>query len=199
MESNRELDAAHQVPDAVGVRTVLAPGVLSKALETMDRARGHLYGFHQLTGSAAFELGDAVRLLREAGHDEQAARVERDIVGRNVIPGHGAFQIIEACNSTYYQPFAAMERGIVDELGAGRDHLHEAGLKAARRTHHHPDHTATPPPPETQPVEVRARPRSAGSGSDPGPSCSARGSRPSGSDQPDCAGVWPLSFRGHGA
>ncbi|WP_328981199.1 hypothetical protein OG258_02525 [Streptomyces mirabilis] len=145
MENNRESDAAHQVPDGVGVKTVLALGALSKALETTERARGHLYGFHQLTGSADFELGDAVRLLREAGHDEQAARVERDIVGRNVIPGHWTFEIIEAYNSTYYQPFAAMERGIVEELAAGRDHLHEARLKAARRTQYHPDHTATPP------------------------------------------------------
>ncbi len=48
---------------------------LSKVLETTDRARGHLYGFHQLTGSADFDLGEAVRLLREAGHDEQAARL----------------------------------------------------------------------------------------------------------------------------
>ncbi|WP_329327272.1 hypothetical protein [Streptomyces mirabilis] len=145
MENNRESDAAHQVPDGVDVKTVLALGALSKALETTERARGHLYGFHQLTGSADFELGDAVRLLREAGHDEQAARVERDIVGRNVIPGHWTFEIIEAYNSTYYQPFAAMERGVVEELAAGRDHLHEARLKATRRTQYHPDHTATPP------------------------------------------------------
>ncbi|WP_162688408.1 MULTISPECIES: hypothetical protein [unclassified Streptomyces] len=33
---------------------------LSKALETTERARGHLYGFHQLTGTADFELGDAL-------------------------------------------------------------------------------------------------------------------------------------------
>lgn len=145
MDSNREMDAAHQVPDGVDDETARALGVLSKALETTERARGYLYGFHQLTGSADLELGEAVRLLREAGHDEQAARVEREIVGRNVIPGHWTFQIIEAYNSSYYQPFAALERDVVDELAAGHDHLHEARLKTARRTHHHPDHTATPP------------------------------------------------------
>ncbi|MFF2998715.1 hypothetical protein ACFVTC_29800 [Streptomyces sp. NPDC057950] len=145
MDSERATDPAHQVPDGVDDKTVLALGALSKALETTERARGHLYGFHQLTGTADLELGDAVRLLREAGHDEQAARVERDIVGRDVIPGHWTFQIIEAYNTTYYQPFAATERDIVGELAAGRDHLHEARLKGARRTHHHRDHTATPP------------------------------------------------------
>ncbi|MER5758825.1 hypothetical protein [Streptomyces sp. NPDC002082] len=137
-------DPEHQVPDAVDEKTVRASGALSKALETTERARGHLYGFHQLTGTADFEL-DAVRLLREAGHEEQAARVEREIVGRNVIPGHWTFQIVEAYNETYYRPFAAVERDLADELAGGRDHLLEARLKTKRRTRHHPDHTATPP------------------------------------------------------
>ncbi|MFF3014928.1 hypothetical protein [Streptomyces sp. NPDC057939] len=145
MDSNRETDPAHQVPEGVDEGTVRALGALSKALETTERARGHLYGFHQLTGTADFELGEAVRLLREAGHEEHARRVEREIVGRNVIPGHWTFQIIEAYNSTYYRPFAAVERDVVDELAGGRDHLLEARLKTTRRTPGHPDHTATPP------------------------------------------------------
>lgn len=147
MDSNREMDPAHQVPDGVDEKTVCALGALSKALETTERARGHLYGFHQLTGTADFELGDAVRLLREAGHEEQAARVERELVGRNVIPGCWTFQVIEAYNSTYYRPFAEVERDVLGELAAGRDHLLEARLKAMRTTPHHPDHTATPPAP----------------------------------------------------
>ncbi|GHI85946.1 hypothetical protein [Streptomyces xanthophaeus] len=146
MDRNQEMDPAHEVPDGVDEKTVRALGALSKALETTERARGHLYGFHQLTGTADFELGDAARLLREAGYEEQAARVEHEIVGRNVIPGHWTFQIIEAYDSTYYQPFAAVERAIVDEVAGGRDHLLEARLKTLRRTPHHPDHTATPPP-----------------------------------------------------
>ncbi|MFF3448388.1 hypothetical protein ACFYXJ_14800 [Streptomyces sp. NPDC002667] len=148
MDCNRDMDPAHQVPEDADERTVNALGALSKALETTERARGHLYGFHQLTGTADFELGEAVRLLREAGHDEQALRVERELVGRNVIPGHWTFQLVEAYNSTYYRPFAAMEDDIVGELAAGRDHLFEARLKTARRTHRHPSHTATPPLPE---------------------------------------------------
>ncbi|MEU9233930.1 hypothetical protein [Streptomyces subrutilus] len=145
MDRNSEMDPAHQVPAGVDEKTVRALGALSKALETTERARGHLYGFHQLTGTADFELGDAVRLLREAGLEEQAARIEYDLVGRNVIPGHWTFQIIEAYNSTYYRPFAAAERDIVDEVAGGRDHLLEARLKTIRRTPRHPDHTATPP------------------------------------------------------
>ncbi|MEU7606559.1 hypothetical protein AB0B44_37750, partial [Streptomyces sp. NPDC041003] len=58
MDSNREMDPEHQVPEGVDEKTLRALGALSKALETTERARGHLYGFHQLTGTADFELGD---------------------------------------------------------------------------------------------------------------------------------------------
>ncbi|MFJ5136014.1 hypothetical protein [Streptomyces sp. NPDC088707] len=135
------MDDAHQVPDEVSETTVAALGALSKALETTERARGHLYGFHQLTGTADFQLDDAVRLLREAGHEEAARRVEREVLGRNVIPGHWTFQIVEAYNDTYYRPFVDIERDIVAQLAHGRSHLHEARLKRRRRTDGHPDHT----------------------------------------------------------
>ncbi|MEV7560435.1 hypothetical protein ACGFYY_04220 [Streptomyces sp. NPDC048331] len=138
---NESLDDAHQVPHGVSEKTVAALGALTKALETTERARGHLYGFHQLTGTADFQLDDAVRLLREAGHEAQASRVEREVLGRNVIPGHWTFQIVEAYNTTYYRPFAGIERDIVDQLAEGRDHLLEARMKEQRRTTGHPDHT----------------------------------------------------------
>ncbi|MFJ3913799.1 hypothetical protein [Streptomyces vinaceus] len=101
----------------------------------------NLYGVDQLTGTADFELDDAVRLLREAGHDAQARLVEREILGRNVIPGHWTFQIVEAYNDSYYRPFVAIERDIVAELADGCGHLHEARLKERRRTPGHRDHS----------------------------------------------------------
>ncbi|MEU9982216.1 hypothetical protein [Streptomyces sp. NPDC050856] len=137
-------DAAHRRPAGVSDKTVEALGSLSKALETTERARGHLYAFHQLTGGADLELDSAVQLLREAGHEEEATLVEREILGRNVIPGHWTFQIVEAYNRTYYRPFTDIERDIVRKLADGRDHLYEAEMKEARRTRHHPDHTAAP-------------------------------------------------------
>ena len=91
--------------------TVEALGALSKALETTERARGHLYAFHQLTGGADFELDRAVALLREAGHRDWAGRVQEEILGRNVIPGHWTFQIVESYNDTYYEPFKALDAG----------------------------------------------------------------------------------------
>ncbi|MFH9134170.1 hypothetical protein [Streptomyces sp. NPDC017524] len=139
---HRPPDARHQRPEGVTDTTVEALGALSKALETVERARGALYDFHQLTGSADLALDDAVRLLRAAGHGQHAERVEREILGRNVIPGHWTFQIIEEYNATYYDAFRATEREIRQALAAGRDHLYEAEMKATRRTEGHPDHTA---------------------------------------------------------
>ncbi|MFJ9574894.1 hypothetical protein ACIRQF_00710 [Streptomyces sp. NPDC101191] len=135
-------DGARPAPPAVSDATVEALGSLSKALETVERARGALYTFHQLTGTADFELDRAVRLLRDAGHGEWARRVEGEILGRNVIPDHWTFQIVEAYDGTYYEPFKALERLAVSRLAGGRDHLYEARLKEARRTEGHPDHTA---------------------------------------------------------
>ena len=52
--------------------TVEGLGKLSEALETVDQARGLLYGFHQLTGKADLLLQDAVELFRKAGHTQLA-------------------------------------------------------------------------------------------------------------------------------
>ncbi|MFF7238007.1 hypothetical protein [Streptomyces collinus] len=137
-------DERHRRPEGVDDKTVEALGSLSKALETTERARGSLYAFHQLTGGADLELDRAVRLLREAGHPEWADKVQTEILGRNIIPGHWTFQIVEAYDHTYYRPFRELERAAVDELAQGRDHLYEAEMKEARRTAGHPDHTARP-------------------------------------------------------
>ncbi|MFF3214238.1 hypothetical protein ACFYYB_26640 [Streptomyces sp. NPDC002886] len=137
-------DHDHRRPPDTNHATVEALGSLSKALETVERARGQLYGFHQLTGTADLELDRAVRLLREAGHEEWARRVEREILGRNVIPGHWTFQIIEAYNRTYYEPFRSLEHQVTADLADGRDHLYEAEMKEIRRTAGHPDHSAQP-------------------------------------------------------
>ncbi|MFD5304328.1 hypothetical protein [Streptomyces rochei] len=145
------MEDAHRRPEGVSDETVAALGSLSKALETTERARGHLFSFHQLTGTADLELDRAVELLRAAGHHEWAERVEREILGRNVIPGHWTFQIVEAYDRTYYEAFKELEREAVDRLAQGRDHLFEAEMKEDRRTRGHPDHTARPDSPGTHP------------------------------------------------
>ncbi|WP_030552697.1 hypothetical protein [Streptomyces exfoliatus] len=128
-------------PAAPDATTVEALGSLSKALETVERARGHLYGFHQLTGTADFELDRTVGLLRKAGHHTWADRVATEILGRNVMPGRWTYQIVDAYSETYYEPFRALERTVVSALADGHEHRFEARLQRERRTPGHPDHT----------------------------------------------------------
>lgn len=125
-------------------RTVKAVGRITEALETTERARGHLYSFHQLTGSADLQLGEGCDLLREAGHTELAERIERELVGRNVLDGRWTFQVVEEYDDTYWSTFRAFEREVRDALTDGRRHRHEAAMKEERRTHGHPDHTEKP-------------------------------------------------------
>lgn len=135
---------AHQRPDGVTDATVEATGKLSEALETVERARGHLYSFHQLMGHADLQLGDAVDLLREAGHGDIADRVQEELVGRNVVEGRWTFQIMEEYDDTYWTPFREHEAAVRRELVGGRRHLFEAEMKEDRRTHGRRRHEATP-------------------------------------------------------
>ena len=137
-------DQTHQTPAGVSDATVDALGKLSEALETCERARGHLYSFHQLTGSADIALGDAVASLREAGHDDVADRLDRDLVGRNVMNGRWTFQIVEEYDDNYWSVFRELEREARDQLAEGRRHLYEARLKQSERTAGLPGHEARP-------------------------------------------------------
>ncbi len=134
----------HCRPDGVDDATVEALGRLSEALEAVEVARGHLYAFHRLSGTADLALGDAVDQLRDAGHTELADRIERELVGRNVIEGRWTFQIVEDYDDSYYATFRALEEQARNELVGGRRHLFEAEMKEDRRTHGHPAHTARP-------------------------------------------------------
>ncbi|WP_433213997.1 hypothetical protein ACQP00_03120 [Dactylosporangium sp. CS-047395] len=137
-------DAAHTRPEGLSDKTVEALGKLSEALETVERARGRLYDLHQLIGHADLMLDDAVDLLRAAGHDEEAERVETELLGRNVIAGRWTFQIVEDFDDGYYTVFKDLERDARDKLAQGRRHLFEAEMKEQRRTHGRAGHEATP-------------------------------------------------------
>lgn len=137
-------DAAHTRPPGLDDATVDALGALSAALEVVEQARGYLYGFHRLTGRADFDLGDACEKLRAAGHVELAERIERELVGRNVIEGRWTFQIVEDYDDGYYAAFRRLEQEARDRLAGGRRHLFESELKEQRRTHGEPGHESRP-------------------------------------------------------
>lgn len=144
MTEQNQLDAGHRRPDGLDDTTVEALGKISKALETTEQARGHLYALHQLTGSADFQLEEGVQLLRAAGHDQLAERIDRELIGRNVIAGRWTFQLVEEYDDGYYAVFKMVERTARDQLAGGRRHLFEAEMKQRRRTDGQPGHEMMP-------------------------------------------------------
>jgi hypothetical protein len=134
----------HQRPAGVSDATVSALGKLSEALEAVESARGFLYSFHRLSGTADLTLGEGVEELREAGHVQLADRLERELVGRNVLAGRWTFQLVEEYDDGYYAAFKELERLARHDLVDGRRHLYEAEMKEARRSHGDPHHTAVP-------------------------------------------------------
>ncbi|WP_027861100.1 hypothetical protein [Marmoricola sp. URHB0036] len=136
----------HQRPDGTDDATVAALGKLSEAFEVVEEARGLLYAFHRRCGTADLTLGEAVDQLREAGHGDLADRIERELVGRNVLEGRWSFQIVEEYDDTYYSAFRDLEHSARQELVSGRRHLFEAEMKEDRRTHGRRHHEATAVP-----------------------------------------------------
>jgi hypothetical protein len=124
--------------------TVEGLGTLSEALETVEQARGLLYGFHQLTGKADLLLQDAVDLLRKAGHTALADDLDRDLVGRNVVADRWTFQIVEDFDANYWTAFRDFDARARTELADGDRHVYEARMKQRERTAGHPRHQAGP-------------------------------------------------------
>jgi hypothetical protein len=135
-------DSAHRRPGGLDDTTVEALGKLSEALETVERVRGHLYSLHQLVGEADFKLDEAVSLFMQAGQPKIAERIGQELIGRNVVPGHWTFQLVEEFDDGYYAEFRALEKDARDELAGGRRHLYEAELKERRRTRGREGHEA---------------------------------------------------------
>lgn len=135
----------HRRPDGVSDETVAALGKLSEALEVVENARGNLYAFHRLSGMADLTLGEAVEMLRAAGHAELADRIENEVIGRNVVEGRWTFQIVDDYDDGYYAAFRELEAQARDSLVDGKRHLFEAEMKEDRRTQGRSGHEARPP------------------------------------------------------
>ncbi|MCV7344619.1 hypothetical protein [Mycolicibacterium rhodesiae] len=131
-------------PQGVDDDTVEAVGSLSEALEYVERARGHLYSFHQLMGHADLLLGEACDKLRDAGHADIADRLTEEMVGRNVLHGRWTFQIVEEFDDDYWSVLREHERAVRDQLMDGHRHVFEAEMKERRRTSGRPGHEAVP-------------------------------------------------------
>ena len=139
--SNDAEDVRGRASDEV----VEAIGKVSEAVEYVERARGHLYSFHQLMGHADFVFEEGADLLRTAGLTAEADRLAIDVVGRNVLDGRWTFQIVDEFEDLYYSFVkAALSQMESDHLD-GERHVYEARLKDERRSRGTPGHERRPP------------------------------------------------------
>lgn len=128
-----ERPVARVRPDGMDDATVAALGKLSEAMEVIENARGLLYQFHRMAGTADLTLQEAVDRLRSAGHPELAAEIDECLVGRDVLPGLWTFQIVEAYDEHYWQVFRDVEQQARRRLGDTPQHLYEAEMKHAEQ------------------------------------------------------------------
>jgi hypothetical protein len=116
-------------PEGLDDATVAALGKLSKAFEVIENARGLLYQFHRMSGTADLTLQEAIDEFRKAGHEDVADTLDDVLVGRDVLPGMWTFQIVDAYDETYYSVFRGMDEWATDRLASGTKHLYEAEMK----------------------------------------------------------------------
>ncbi|MCU1393181.1 MAG: hypothetical protein JWM34_1609 [Ilumatobacteraceae bacterium] len=129
------------LPDEI----VAAIGKASEALEHVERARGHLYAFHQLMGRADLQFGRAVELLRAAGLSDDADQLDRTVVGRNVLDGRWTFQVVDEFDVLYYETVCARVRDLETRHLSGERHVYERRMKEQRRSVGEPGHEMEPP------------------------------------------------------
>jgi hypothetical protein len=134
----------HRRPEGVSDETVEALGKLSAALDHVEDARGHLYAFHRLMGSAESTLEEATEMIRAAGHATLADAFDRDVLGANPLPGMWSFQMVEAYDDGFYARAKGLQQRALDELVQGRRHVFEAEMKELRRTRGRDGHEARP-------------------------------------------------------
>jgi hypothetical protein len=130
--------------DGDGDGATEAVGRASEGLEYVERARGHLYSLHQLIGRADILFGEAADLFREIGHADVADRLERDVVGRNVLDGRWTFQIVDEFDDLYHDVITEAVRSLERRFHDGERHVYEARMKEQRRTHGRPGHEHRP-------------------------------------------------------
>ncbi|GAA1172762.1 hypothetical protein GCM10009584_12160 [Ornithinimicrobium humiphilum] len=143
-DTRRSVDAEHSRPEGATDAEVEAAGTISEALEKVERARGHLYSFHQLIGAADFGFEDGADQLEASGHRELAERLRTELIGLNVLAGRWSFQVVEDFDDGYWTTARELDRVVRDAVTDERRHVYEAELKQERRTHGRSGHEATP-------------------------------------------------------
>jgi hypothetical protein len=145
-------DVARDVDEAL----IDAVGKASEAFEYIERCRGHLYTFHQLMGRADFLFEEAADMLSAAGADDEAERLDGEVVGRNVLDGRWTFQIVEEFDAIYYDAVRSAVRHLEERYQDGLRHVYEARMKEQRRTRGRRNHEHRPAQTHDDRVETDA-------------------------------------------
>ena len=124
----------HARPEGTSDSAVRAAGLMSEALERVERARGALYDAHQLIGGADAALDEVAEALRDSGFDELADGLRRELVGLDVLEGRWTFQVVEEFDGGYYAAWLAWERRVREATVAGRRHVAESEMKTDRQS-----------------------------------------------------------------
>ena len=134
----------HRRPEGVTDETVEAVGKMSAALDHVEDARGHLFAFHRLMGSAESTLEEATAMVRDAGHTDLADALDEQALGQNPLPGMWSFQMVEEFDDGFYARTKGLHQRALDELVQGQRHIFEAEMKELRRTRGREGHEARP-------------------------------------------------------
>jgi hypothetical protein len=153
---DREANAFREVLSSAGDQVIDAVGRASEALEYVERARGHLYAMHQLTGRADFLFEEAAQLLRDAGEVTHADHLDSHVVGRNVLDGRWTFQVVDEYDDLYYSVVREAVRRLEEHFHGGERHVYEARMKERRRTPNAQGHEHRPPARHLDRIEVDA-------------------------------------------
>jgi hypothetical protein len=124
-----ERPVAQHRPSGASDAEIAALGKMSEVLEVVEHARGLLYGFHRLCGTADQTVQQAVAMLRDAGHGEFADEIDATLVGRDVIDGRWSFQLVEAYDDGYWTVFREVAAQTRRRLGGATRHVSEAEMK----------------------------------------------------------------------
>ena len=155
-----EQQPVRQRPDGVDDDVVEAIGKASEAFEHVERARGHLFSFHQLMGHADLALREAADMLRDAGLVDDADRLDDEVVGRNVLDGRWTFQIVEEFDDLYYAFVREAVRDLERRHLDGIRHLFESEMKERRRSQGRAHQEERPPASWSPAVETTGDPES---------------------------------------
>jgi hypothetical protein len=123
-------DEARALP--IDARLLETMATATEAMEYVERARGHLFTLHHLLGRADLLFAEVAAELRSQGRAGDAARIEREVVGRDVLEGRWSFEVLEEFEQEYYEPVRDAVR-TVERRTTGRPHARDVRLRAAAR------------------------------------------------------------------